>query len=114
MGDLTANFSRAEFACGCGCGYDTVDYELLKILELIREHFDRPVDINSGCRCVPHNRACNGSDHSQHLLGRAADIVVREIPAEIVQEFVEQIGAGGLGRYDAFTHVDTRIGYARW
>ena len=49
-------FKRSEFACKCGCGFDTVDYELVKVLEYIREHFDRPLQINSGCRCATHNR----------------------------------------------------------
>ena len=76
MGDLSEHFSREEMACKCGCGLDTVDAELLSLLEKIRAHFDRPITINSGCRCEAHNRAVGGSKNSQHLIGRAADIVV--------------------------------------
>jgi uncharacterized protein YcbK (DUF882 family) len=108
------HFSRAEFACRCGCGFDTVDYELLRVLEYIREHFGKAVTVNSGCRCPEHNLAVGGGANSQHLLGRAADIVVDGIAHELVHELAEQIEVGGLGAYDTFTHIDTRVGYARW
>ena len=114
MGDLSVHFSRHEFSCKCGCGFDTVDAELIMDLELIRVHFDRPVTINSGCRCRTHNHAVNGFDNSLHLVGRAADIVVDGTPPGIVQEYAEQIGVSGLGRYNTFTHVDSRTGRARW
>jgi len=115
MGDLSDNFSRWEFACKCGCGYDTVDFELLNILEAIREHFDAPIHINSASRCLRHNMAVRGSTSSLHLISRAADIVVDGVPAYVVAELAEQMGVQGLGRYDEFTHIDTRSsGPARW
>jgi uncharacterized protein YcbK (DUF882 family) len=114
MGDLSPNFSRWEFACKCGCGFDTVDVKLIEDLETIREHFDRRVDINSGCRCESHNRAVGGSKNSQHMLGRAADIVVDGVPPRIVGELAHQIGVGGLKAYETFTHIDSRNGVARW
>ena len=107
-------FHVTNFACKCGCGFDSVDYELLVALEAIREHFDRAVTLNSGCRCRDHNTAVGGSDGSQHLLGRAANIVVEETPPPIVAEFAEQLDLGGVGAYDTFTHIDTRVGFARW
>jgi uncharacterized protein YcbK (DUF882 family) len=116
IGDISAHFSRSEFACKCGCGYDTVDTELLVLLEEIRAHFGRGITINSGCRCVDYNASphIGGSEKSQHLYGRAADIVVEGTPPDIVHELAEQLGAGGLGKYDSFTHVDSRVGRARW
>lgn len=114
MGDLSEHFSREEMACKCGCGLDTVDAELLSLLEKIRAHFDRPITINSGCRCEAHNRAVGGSKNSQHLIGRAADIVVEGTPASLVAELARQLGAGGVGGYFGFTHIDSRNGQARW
>jgi uncharacterized protein YcbK (DUF882 family) len=114
MGDLSDNFSRKEFACKCGCGYDTVDVELVELLQGASDNFDnRLVTINSGCRCKDYNEYVGGSEGSQHLLGRAADIDVEGILAEQVQEYFEDI-APGLGCYDNFTHVDSRRGTARW
>lgn len=114
MGDLSKYFDRHEFACSCGCGFDTVDHELIILLEAIREQFDRPITINSGCRCPDHNAAVGGSENSQHLYGRAADIVVKDTPAVIVAEAAKMLDAPGLGEYENFTHVDSRVGFARW
>jgi uncharacterized protein YcbK (DUF882 family) len=117
MGDISENFSRAEFKCKCGCGFDTVDIDLVRLLEAIRAHFDRRITINSGCRCAPYNSSSrvNGSTSSQHLYGRAADIVVDRVDPALVYELADQMGIGGAGRYNSFTHVDTRTnGPARW
>lgn len=112
---ISEHFSRSEFKCKCEkCDCDTVDAELLQYLETIREHFERPVVITSGHRCPAYNRKVGGGKTSQHLYGRAADIVVKGIPAYLVQEFCEQIKVPGLGKYEDFTHIDTRSGFARW
>jgi uncharacterized protein YcbK (DUF882 family) len=115
MGDISACFDREEFACSCGCGFDTVDAELLVILDKVRFHFDRPVMINSGCRCPSHNGAVGGAVRSQHVLGRAADIVVMDIDPDAVATYLDSINAPGIGRYNNFTHVDSRSSRgARW
>jgi len=117
MGDLSRHFSRREFACHCGCGYDTVDAALLKVLEDVRRTFNAPVTINSGCRCEKHNAKIGGSEHSQHKLSRAADIAVEGIPAEAVHDWLvsRYPDKFGIGKYNTFTHIDTRTdGPARW
>lgn len=114
MGDISQHFNRSEFACSCGCGFDTVDAGLIKALEEVRRHFDRPVSINSGCRCESHNRVVGGADSSQHLRGRAADIWVKDTPPHLVAELADQLDAGGVGDYGSFTHIDTRHGRSRW
>lgn len=114
--DISTHFRRREFACQCGCGFDTVDLETLMLLEDIRTHFNAPVVINSGCRCAEHNRRVGGAVASQHLLGRAADIRVQGIEPAVVATYVEtQHPGASVGRYATFTHVDTRTsGPARW
>ena len=114
MGDLNKYFSRSEFACKCGCGQNTVDAELLNYLIQIREHFNSPVKVTSGNRCKSHNRAVGGSISSQHLYGRAADIVVRGVDPIEVQNYASSIGVSGLGSYETFTHIDSRNGNAAW
>ena len=110
MGDLSNNFSRSEFACKCGCGFDTVDTELITVLQKMRDWFHKPVRINSGCRCVKHNEKEGGVDGSQHTLGRAADIRIEGVPTDIVQYRANAIMAdhGGIILYDNFVHIDTR------
>ena len=116
MGDISKHFDRAEFSCKCGCGFDTVDVELIDVLEKVRTYFDVPVMINSACRCEAHNKAVGGSDKSQHRLGRAADIVVNLVDPSQVQDFLksEYPDSLAIGCYDTFTHIDTRKGKARW
>jgi uncharacterized protein YcbK (DUF882 family) len=115
MSKVSKHFNRAEFACKCGCGMNTIDAELVGYLEQIRVFFEKPVIITSGNRCPSHNRAVGGSPSSQHLVSRAADIVVRGVPSNIVAEYAEQIGVKGVGRYEKFTHIDSRNGSnTRW
>lgn len=123
------HFKRHEFACNCGCGFDTADHELVNYLDDIHERLheltDRPIrmDIESGCRCPYWNEHESGSDGSLHLFGRAADVkCFQKISGEwvkidpaIVHEVAESMDVPGLGGYRTFTHVDTRSGgFARW
>jgi len=112
---ISEHFRRCEFACNCECGFDTVDTRLVELLEDVRVYFGAPVTINSGCRCEEYNRSVGGAASSQHLVARAADIVVSGISTGLVADLLEDLGAPGVGRYDTFTHVDTRSGGpARW
>ena len=114
MGDLSDNFSSHEFACKCGCGFNQVDMRVVDYLQQIRDFFDARVTVTSGCRCQDHNRSVGGSPRSQHLLGTAADIKVRNVPPSVVHEYCDQIDVPGLGYYATFVHVDVRDGGARW
>lgn len=115
MGDLTAHFSRSEFSCKCGCGFDTVDYALLTELERLRRHLDMPIRIVSGCRCPQYNAAIGGSLRSQHIKGRAADIQVA-LPTETVYGHLITVNPDryGIGKYSSWVHIDTRNYKARW
>ena len=112
---LSAHFRRREFECRCGCGFDTIDTETLDVLEAVREQFGR-IRVTSGARCPAHNAAIGGVKKSQHLLGRAADIAAMDADADTVQEWlISNFPEASIGRYDDFTHIDTRTeGPARW
>ena len=45
-----------------------------KILQPLRNAWQRPIIVTSGYRCPALNRALRGSKNSQHLMGQAADI----------------------------------------
>ena len=110
-------FTRKEFECKCGCGFATVDVELLEVLEFVRVSFNKPVTINSACRCDSHNSSVGGADGSKHKLGIAADIVVKDIDPLDVYKFLDAAYpvSYGIGKYNSFTHIDVRSGYkARW
>ena len=114
---MSEHFKQSEFTCHCGCGGCTVSPNLIILLEKIRALLGRPVTILSGYRCEAHNKACGGKPRSQHLLGNAADIKVAGMGAHAVHQFLTDHldkEIGGMGKYDEFTHVDVREGYARW
>jgi len=114
---LSPHFDREEFTCKCSeCNFDTVDVVLLQVLEHIRLKYNSPVRINSGCRCPVHNKAVGGSKNSQHLYGRAADIVVDGVKAVDVYAWLDETYSRryGMGKYNTFTHIDTRNFKARW
>ena len=118
---VSTNFRYSEFDCNhCGQYGDTISLELVGVLERMRTHFGgKGVTINSGVRCEYHNAAVGGADNSRHLVGNAdaADVVVRDVaPSLVHQYFVDMYpGRYGIGKYNSFTHIDTRPGGpARW
>lgn len=114
MGDLTKNFSRFEMACKCGCGFDTIDYEIVELVQELRDFYKVPIKINSACRCLKHNKVVGGKSSSQHLKGRAVDIVVKGISPIEIHGKLNGNWEGGLGKYNTFTHIDSRKKKARW
>ncbi len=113
---LTDNFSSTEFDCKCGkyCNKTLIDSKLVKYLQLIREHFGQPITINSGYRCAVHNKNVGGAKKSNHVLGKAADIVVKGVEPKEVAKYAESIGVKGIGVYKTFTHIDTRANKYFW
>lgn len=117
-------FTREEFCCPC-CDFNAIDAELLRVLNDLRFSFSAPVIINSGCRCVRHNEEIQkkvNSDYipysscSQHLLGKAADIVVKGVSLESVYDHLihKYVSMYGIAKYPNFIHFDVRSTKARW
>ena len=115
MGDISENFSRHEFACKCGCGFDTVDVELVWLCEEVREiNGNRRLTPSSGCRCHTHNINVGGSPRSQHKKGRAADFLIPD-PQRVYDELCRRHPDHyGFGIYDWGVHVDSRSAPVRW
>lgn len=119
MGDLTHNFSRWEFACLCGCGFDDVDLKLVEVLQTIRESANMPLLITSGCRCIAHNRAVSGMIDSYHLAGKAADWVIPGLCCFELLLFATMhrvFNIRGIGLYPDTEHIHTDIRHhpRRW
>lgn len=108
------NFQIKEFACKDGTNLIKIDDELVEKLQIIRTYYNKPVIINSAYRTDEHNREVGGSPNSQHLLGKACDIVVKGIMPKTVGEFAKKIGFRGVGIYKDFVHVDTRKDISYW
>lgn len=116
MMNISQHFRRSEFACRCGCGFDDVNLKLIEVLEDVRNHFNAPVYINSGCRCPQHNQTVGGKQNSQHVLGNAADIKVKGFTPKEVADYLasKYQDKFGIGRYKTFTHIDVRAITACW
>ncbi len=84
-GGSSAHFRKVEFKCKCGGRYcngypaGNTSAKLLTILEKIRAHYGKPVNIRSGQRCPKHNAAVGGNANSSHKKGKAADIYIKGI-----------------------------------
>lgn len=99
----------------------TMDRRLLALLVQLRERLDLPgnrkIDLISGYRSPKTNaalRAAGGShtgvaSQSQHMLGKASDIMVSGVSLDRLHAAALSLGGGGVGYYprDGFVHVDT-------
>jgi len=102
--NLTANFSLHELTkseTALRMGLDNtpgpVETEYLKILaervlQPIRDHFQKGVKVNSGYRSPDSNAAVGGSRTSDHCKGQAADIEIPGVPnAELAQWIMDNL-----------------------
>lgn len=95
MGDLSKNFSRREFACKCGCGFDDVSPKLANLVQEIRDELGKKIFIDSGCRCPTHNRRVKGVKNSGHLTGEAADIKAEGMKSLLLYRFIRSMHGRG-------------------
>lgn len=115
------NFKVNEFACSDGSDPVFISPELVKLLQQIRDHFGKAVNITSGYRTVTKNKAVGGATQSQHLYGMAADITVGDkktgfVEPKKVYAYADSLlpYTGGVGLYSTFVHVDVRKTKSRW
>ncbi len=121
---LSRNFNMIEFESKDGAEMPLdVSYNIIKLsqqLQYLRDYTDKPIHINSSYRSPEHNKKIGGSKTSQHLLGKAADITIKELTPKLVYQIIEDLISkgdmlqGGLGLYDTFVHYDIRKTKARW
>jgi uncharacterized protein YcbK (DUF882 family) len=121
---VTKNFklSELEFSDPIPAEKIASAVELLQNLQIIRDHFQRPIVIISGYRSPERNAAVGGADKSQHLEAKAADIKIAGVPTEEIYNRIDKlisqgkIKQGGLGKYikSGFVHYDVRGTKARW
>ena len=121
---LTKNFKLSEFDCKDGSEMPSQllpnVLELAESLQELRNVLNTPIKINSAYRSLEHNASIGGTNSSQHLFAKAADIVVKgKTPAQVatmIKLLILQgkMKQGGIGVYDTFTHYDIRGYKARW
>jgi uncharacterized protein YcbK (DUF882 family) len=98
-----------------------MDRKLLALLVQLREKLDisgsRKIDLISGYRSPRTNASlrARGGEHtgvasqSQHMVGKATDIMIPGVSLERLRGAALALGGGGVGYYprDGFVHVDT-------
>jgi hypothetical protein len=123
VGYASPHFLIAEFDCHDGRPVPAFAVPALRdlctrFLEPMRTAFG-PALVMSGYRPEDYNRRIGGAKFSQHIYeltpqSVAGDLIFRTgTPAQWAQ-LADQLGAGGVGRYSSFVHVDNRPGQARW
>ncbi|MFA4904908.1 MAG: DUF882 domain-containing protein [Candidatus Margulisiibacteriota bacterium] len=114
MGDLSDHFNLKDFLCKCKeCrgGEYKIHLGLVGALELIAEHFQKPVKVLIGFWCEAYNEKLKKEKLSYHVKGKAAHIAIEGVPLAEVFKFAETVPElHGLGFYPQgnFIHVDTR------
>mgnify|MGYP002679679679 CR=1 FL=1 len=113
---LSKNFMVKEFACSDGTDTIFIASMLVSTLQKIRDHFGKPVHINSAYRTEAHNKSIGGAQYSQHKYGLAADIHIDGVTPSEIAAYVETLmpNRGGIGIYKNFCHIDTRRVKSRW
>lgn len=122
---LTENFHISEFKCYDGTEvpseFRSNVHKLAQNLQVLREHYNKPITIVSGYRTKSHNDSLVGSaKKSQHLVAKAADFKIKGHSPKEVQETIKtlikegKMKEGGLGMYYSFTHYDIRNNKSRW
>ena len=111
---LSKNFHLSEYECSCNnCKETLVDLDHVRKLQKLREDLGASISITSAYRCQVHNSNVGGAKNSQHKEGTATDIQVSGMDPSAVQDACEHFK--GVGRYNTFTHIDSRQNkIARW
>jgi len=103
-------------------------YDVLKNLQVLREHVGKPITIISGYRSPERNKSVGGATKSQHMQGNAVDIKIDGLTGHQIADIVEKLikegkmKQGGVGRYGdkdkitdrSWCHYDTRGFASRW
>lgn len=91
-----------------------LDPDLIHLIHAIQNKTDsiQPIHLISGYRSPKTNAqlrsaSCGVARNSQHLCGKAADIMIPGRTMKQVQQAAKSLKVGGVGRYSRFVHVDT-------
>lgn len=114
--EIRKNFKVKEFRCKNGADPIIIADDLVYWLYKVREHFGKPVIINSAYRTPEYNAKIGGAKRSQHMYGTAADFHINGVPPADIVKYLETVvpNTCGIGLYDEFVHLDVRRKKTRW
>lgn len=109
-GDYTSKwFTRGEMCVNDSAKEFKVDTTLVKCLDNIREHFNKPLHVNCCYRNPSHNSRVGGSSTSLHMTGAAADIYISGIDFTTICQYAELLGMQEIGWYYDSSHCHLGI-----
>ena len=99
-------FKVSDFDCQ-DCGKNNMDEMFLQMIDVARNMSGIPFIVNSGYRCIKHNKEIRGKLTSSHLKGLAADIKCSDSSnrMKIIQACISA-GFRRIGVGKGFVHVD--------
>lgn len=103
----TKNFTDAELACQCGCGFLPTK-EAQESLQSLREAWGKPMKITSAARCKTYNRNVGGVPDSEHSKGQAFDVALMNNERWAFVKLAIEHGWHGIGIAVTFIHIDLR------
>lgn len=115
---VTKNITWGELACNDGTPVPPEHRDNAKriaaLVQVVRDFYGLPVDINSGFRTITYNAKVGGEPGSKHLSASAIDFNIRGIPAPDVRKTIDGLirlglipNTVGIGAYAEFTHLDS-------
>lgn len=110
---ISEHFKLREFACKDGTDKVLYSTELFEMLEKLRAYGGYTITINSGYRTQAYNKKIGGGSKSQHILGKAADIVVKKdgkiVSAKLICCLCQTLGFKGVAYIsENAVHLDMR------
>ena len=100
------HFKAEEFKCPC-CDQEQMVLAFVLSLDRAREAMAVPFKVNSGYRCVAHNKRVGGAANSPHLIGWAADLALHGEAALTLTRMFTGVGLKQHGDLDRrYIHVD--------
>jgi zinc D-Ala-D-Ala carboxypeptidase len=126
MGDISKNFSYAEFERSATAGKFGIDNSMpaevrahveelvSKLLQPLRDAWGSALTVTSGYRCGALNEAVKGSATSAHVIGYAADIVPANGAVTDFFAFTEQWLKYSGRQFDQCIREVNAAGTSRW
>lgn len=115
-GQLTKNFSLAEFACVDGTPVPEELSEAVLVvaqnLQVLRDVIGKPITIVGGYRTPTHNQKIGGDPNTHHYTASAVDIAVAGMTPKAVALAITELMAAGqmcpgsVVFHPTFTHYD--------
>lgn len=107
---LAQNFKLSEYQSKDGADLVLVYPDTVALAQRMRNRLGESILINSAYRSPAHNKAVGGVSNSQHVFGRAMDLVIPSRTPSFVAKQAEALGARCTIIYAGFCHVDMRKG----